>query len=116
MGSPANRVFPGPITKALLPESDVKRLEGVFKPLDDYDHLARWECMMFGRQIQNRAVLVVRSFRKQLPGTGGSCVSLNFLQPGGHNITNLRRVDLSGKFTGDRNRRCGVRNAAAFTD
>jgi menaquinone-dependent protoporphyrinogen IX oxidase len=49
--APANRVFPGRITKALLPEADVKRLEGVFKPLDDYDHLSRWDCMMFGRQI-----------------------------------------------------------------
>jgi menaquinone-dependent protoporphyrinogen IX oxidase len=51
--APANRIFPGRITKALLSESDLKMLEGVFKPLEDYDHLARWDCMMFGRQILN---------------------------------------------------------------
>jgi menaquinone-dependent protoporphyrinogen IX oxidase len=49
--APANRIFAGRITKALLSESEVKNLENVFKPLDDYDHLARWDCMMFGRQI-----------------------------------------------------------------
>ena len=52
---PQNRIFPGRITKALLPDSDVKRLEGVFKernmPFEDYDHLARWDCLQFGRQI-----------------------------------------------------------------
>ncbi len=49
--APANRIFPGRITKALLSEADLKRLEGVFKPLEDYDHLARWDCMMFGKEI-----------------------------------------------------------------
>jgi len=49
--APANRAFSGRITKALLSEADLKMLEGVFKPLEDYDHLARWDCMMFGRQI-----------------------------------------------------------------
>jgi len=53
--APANRVFPGRITKALLSDEDHKALEGFYKnqnrPFDDYDHLARWECMEFGRAI-----------------------------------------------------------------
>ena len=49
--APVNRVFPGRITKALLPEEDIKRLEGVFHPFEDYDHLSRWDCIQFGRQI-----------------------------------------------------------------
>jgi menaquinone-dependent protoporphyrinogen IX oxidase len=48
---PANRVFSGRITKALLSEEDIKRLEGVFHPFEDYDHLSRWDCLQFGRQI-----------------------------------------------------------------
>lgn len=52
---PANRAFAGRITKALLPESDIKMLEGFFKQqniaFDDYDHLNRWDCLQFGRQI-----------------------------------------------------------------
>jgi menaquinone-dependent protoporphyrinogen IX oxidase len=53
--APANRIFPGRITKALLPESDIANLTNVFKqrgmPFEDYDHLARWDCLQFGRQI-----------------------------------------------------------------
>ncbi len=53
--APQRRIFPGRITKALLAESDVKMLEGFFKqqgiPFEDYDHLARWDCLQFGRQI-----------------------------------------------------------------
>jgi menaquinone-dependent protoporphyrinogen IX oxidase len=53
--APQNRIFPGRITKALLPESEIKMLEGFFKqqgvPFDDYDHLARWDCLQFGREI-----------------------------------------------------------------
>ncbi len=53
--APANRIFPGRITKALLPESDIQRLTAVFKQqgvaFEDYDHLARWDCLQFGRQI-----------------------------------------------------------------
>ncbi len=52
---PMNRVFPGRITKVLLSPEDYERLEAFHKsqnkPFDDYDHLARWECMEFGRQI-----------------------------------------------------------------
>jgi menaquinone-dependent protoporphyrinogen IX oxidase len=52
---PQNRIFPGRITKALLPESEIKMLEGFFKQqgvsFDDYDHLARWDCLQFGREI-----------------------------------------------------------------
>lgn len=50
-----NRVFPGRITKGLLEEAEVKMLGGFFKQMDvsfdDYDHLARWDCMQFGRAI-----------------------------------------------------------------
>ncbi len=50
-----NRAFPGRITKALLSPEDYKALEAFHKsqnrPFDDYDHLCRWECMEFGRQI-----------------------------------------------------------------
>jgi menaquinone-dependent protoporphyrinogen IX oxidase len=53
--APANRVFPGRITKALLSDADFKALEAFHKsqnkPFDDYDHLARWDCMEFGRTI-----------------------------------------------------------------
>ncbi len=53
--APSNRIFPGRITKALLPDADIKRLEATFKqrnmPFEDYDHLARWDCLQFGRQI-----------------------------------------------------------------
>jgi menaquinone-dependent protoporphyrinogen IX oxidase len=53
--APLSRVFPGRITKILLSESDKKRLESFFKqqnvPFDDYDHLDRWDCMQYGRQI-----------------------------------------------------------------
>jgi menaquinone-dependent protoporphyrinogen IX oxidase len=53
--STMNRIFPGRITKALLPEEDVKRLGAIFikqrGSFDDYDHLDRWECMEFGRKI-----------------------------------------------------------------
>jgi menaquinone-dependent protoporphyrinogen IX oxidase len=53
--APSSRVFPGRITKALLPESDIKMLEGFFKQqgkaFEDYDHLARWDCLEFGKQI-----------------------------------------------------------------
>jgi menaquinone-dependent protoporphyrinogen IX oxidase len=53
--APQKRVFPGRITKALLAESDIKMLEGFFKqlgiPFEDYDHLARWDCLQFGREI-----------------------------------------------------------------
>jgi hypothetical protein len=45
--APANRAFPGRITKSLLSEEDAKVLER----FTDYDHLARWECMEFGRQV-----------------------------------------------------------------
>jgi len=52
---PASRAFAGRITKALLPESDVERLTGLFKKqniaFEDYDHLNRWDCLQFGRQI-----------------------------------------------------------------
>jgi menaquinone-dependent protoporphyrinogen IX oxidase len=53
--APLNRAFPGRITKILLSEADYQALE-VFhknqnKAFDDYDHLSRWECMEFGRQI-----------------------------------------------------------------
>jgi hypothetical protein len=52
---PQNRIFPGRITKALLPESDIQSLTGFFKQqgiiFEDYDHLARWDCLQFGRQI-----------------------------------------------------------------
>ena len=57
--APMNRVFPGRITKALLPQSDIDRLEEFFKqqnmPFEDYDHLARWDCLQFGRQILRAA-------------------------------------------------------------
>ena len=60
--APANRIFPGRITKALLPDSDIKTLESAFKQLgmafEDYDHLARWDCLQFGQQI-------LRSAKKQ---------------------------------------------------
>jgi menaquinone-dependent protoporphyrinogen IX oxidase len=53
--APANRVFPGRITKVLLSPEDYRNLEAFHKslnrPFDDYDHLSRWECMEFGRQI-----------------------------------------------------------------
>jgi len=53
--APMNRAFPGRITKVLLSAEDYKALEAFHKsqnkPFDDYDHLARWECMEFGRQI-----------------------------------------------------------------
>jgi len=49
--APVNRSFAGRITKALLPEADIKRLEGIFKPFEDYDHLSRWDCLKFGGQI-----------------------------------------------------------------
>lgn len=49
------RIFPGRITKALLPDSEIKMLEGMFKqmglPFEDYDHLARWDCLYFGSEI-----------------------------------------------------------------
>ncbi len=52
---PFNRAFSGRITKALLSQEDAKTLEKLFKkqymPLEDYDHLARWDCLQFGRQI-----------------------------------------------------------------
>jgi menaquinone-dependent protoporphyrinogen IX oxidase len=52
---PSNRIFPGRITKALLPQSDIANLTNVFKQrnilFEDYDHLARWDCLQFGRQI-----------------------------------------------------------------
>jgi menaquinone-dependent protoporphyrinogen IX oxidase len=47
--APANRAFPGRVTKSLLSEEDAKIVER----FADYDHLARWECMEFGRQILN---------------------------------------------------------------
>jgi menaquinone-dependent protoporphyrinogen IX oxidase len=56
-----SRVFAGRITKVLLAEEDYKRLESESKKLgrsfDDYDHLDRWECMEFGKEIhaQKRA-------------------------------------------------------------
>lgn len=53
--APANRIFPGRITKILLSDEDFKALEAFHKkqnrPFDDYDHLSRWECMEFGRQV-----------------------------------------------------------------
>lgn len=53
--APSNRVFPGRITKRLLSDADFKNLEAFHKslnrPFDDYDHLARWDCMEFGRGI-----------------------------------------------------------------
>lgn len=53
--APQNRIFPGRITKALLSESEAKMLEGFFKqmdiPFEDYDHLARWDCLQFGCAI-----------------------------------------------------------------
>jgi menaquinone-dependent protoporphyrinogen IX oxidase len=57
--APMNRVFPGRITKVLLSAEDYKALEAFHKsqnkPFDDYDHLARWECMEFGRQVFGRS-------------------------------------------------------------
>ena len=58
---PANRVFSGRITKALLSEEDIKRLEGVFHPFEDYDHLSRWDCLQFGRQILTAASAPAKS-------------------------------------------------------
>jgi menaquinone-dependent protoporphyrinogen IX oxidase len=53
--APQNRVFPGRITRALLAEPDVKMLEAFFRQQDivfeDYDHLARWDCLRFGREV-----------------------------------------------------------------
>lgn len=53
--APQKRIFPGRITKALLSESEIKMLDGFFKqmdiPFEDYDHLARWDCLQFGREI-----------------------------------------------------------------
>lgn len=53
--APANRVFPGRITKALLSEADYKQLEPFFRnqgqAFEDYDHLYRWDCMAFGKSI-----------------------------------------------------------------
>jgi menaquinone-dependent protoporphyrinogen IX oxidase len=53
--APLNRALPGRITKTLLSEGDFKILDTFHKsqnkPFDDYDHLSRWECMEFGRQI-----------------------------------------------------------------
>jgi menaquinone-dependent protoporphyrinogen IX oxidase len=50
-----SRVFAGRITKGLLAEEDYKALDSMFKklgqPFDDYDHLDRWECMEFGKEI-----------------------------------------------------------------
>ncbi len=45
--APANRAFAGRITKSLLSPEDAKAIER----FDDYDHLNRWECMAFGKQI-----------------------------------------------------------------
>jgi menaquinone-dependent protoporphyrinogen IX oxidase len=60
--APENRVFPGRITKVLLPQADIDRLTALFKQqgmaLEDYDHLARWDCLQFGAQI-------LRSGKKQ---------------------------------------------------
>jgi len=56
--APQNRVFPGRITRALLLESEAKMLESFFKQqgvlLEDYDHLARWDCLQFGRAIKKQ--------------------------------------------------------------
>jgi menaquinone-dependent protoporphyrinogen IX oxidase len=53
-----SRVFAGRITKVLLAEEDYKTLDGMFKklgqPFDDYDHLNRWECMEFGKEIHDQ--------------------------------------------------------------
>jgi menaquinone-dependent protoporphyrinogen IX oxidase len=49
--APANRVFPGRITKILLSPEDYKALENFLKPFENYDHLDRWECLEFGKQI-----------------------------------------------------------------
>lgn len=54
--APHKRIFPGRITKALLLESEIKMLEDFFRqqglPFEDYDHLARWDCLYFGREIR----------------------------------------------------------------
>jgi len=50
-----SRVFAGRITKVLLAEEDYKTLDSMFRklgqPFDDYDHLDRWECMEFGKEV-----------------------------------------------------------------
>ena len=53
-----------------------------------------------GCGIQDRPARVSLPSRKRSPDTAGPFASLNFLQPGGHNMTNWRQVELSEEFVG----------------
>lgn len=56
-GPVPRRVFGGRITKRLMAETDYKLVEDLYMelklpPLEDYDNLARAECLAFGQEIR----------------------------------------------------------------